>query len=324
MGNGLNVILMHDDGRTWRCRIRTFWIKFGVYTILVLFLTSGVGIFGNFLFWRKVTRISSENHSMQSMIADMRPRLDRLQIFEQILHNYDNQHPRDAWQRHARPWISDVDLDLGLARPDVLPAMLIPLTDGFPPSIPSSDAKDDASDQESAKSREALTTIADDSLNEDPAHFMAQPISADDRGAPVYEPAESREPDAMEGGSPPKPYSPDKPVHHQAEADNVQLALRNDDMELRFDLHNRSNTTISGRIEVSFIAEDDQVVQAKGDDRALWFRIQFFREVRSPLHLPTGYNLGEMSAMRINVVNGNGELFYSQTFPLADLLQGSG
>lgn len=323
MENDLDVILMHDDGRTWRYRIRTAWIKIGVYAILGLILTSGVGLFGSISLWRKLTLISSENHVMQTMIEDMRPRLNRLLFFEQLHHNYDPPSLRDVWQRHDLPRISDVDLDTGLPAPDTLPALLPFLTDGLPPSLPSTDAEDGASRQDSAESRKALVRIGDDSHNETPAQPKDQTISAGDRGTPVHELTEGHEPDAAVGESLPEPESPDNSAHHQAEADNVRLLLRNADMELRFDLRNRSNTTIAGRIEVVFIAADDQIVQATGDDRALWFRIQFFREVRSPLHLPTGYRLDEMSAMRINVVNRNGELFYSQTYPLADLLPGT-
>ncbi len=326
--NGLNVILMHDDGRTWRCRIRTAWIKFGLYTILGMFLASGVGLFGSFFFWQKLTRISSENQIMQSKIADMQPRLNRLLVFERILDDYDEQQTLDAWQRHNPSRISDVGMDVGMARPGVLPGLLPPVTDGFPPAIPPDlpivDAKNTAPDHDAAESREVRETVADASLDEGPAHSMVTPMPAGDLSASDHELAEGHAPDETVGTSPPEPGTPDEPVGHRAEADNVRLSLRDEDMELHFDLHNRSDTTIAGRIAVSFIAKDDHVVQAEGDQRALWFRIQFFREVRSPLHLPSGYSIGEMSAIRIDVVSRVGDILYSQTYPLSKLLPSPG
>jgi hypothetical protein len=244
-------------------------------------------------------------------------------VFEKILHDYDQHQTRDTW-RLPSPMISDVAMDFGLARPGALPALLPPVTDGFPPAFPSSDAEDTVPDQLPAQSREVLETVADASLSEDPAQSMTKPIAAADISAPDHELAGGHEPDGTVGASPPEPETPDQPAGHLAEADNVRLSVRDDNMELRFDLHNRSDTTIAGRIAVSFIARDDLVVQAEGDQRALWFRIQFFREVRSPLHLPAGYSIGEMSAMRIDVVSRIGDILYSQTYPLANLLPGTG
>ncbi|PTN35969.1 hypothetical protein [Desulfonatronum sp. SC1] len=319
MSKGLNVILMHDDGWTWRCRVRTAWLRIGLYAILALFLTSGTGLFGSFFFWNKLTRISSENHVMQSKISDMQPRLDRLLMFEQIFLDYDQHQARDTLRLPTPARINDVGMDIGL-----LSALLPPVSDGFSSSIPTSELKYVASDIESAESRELRDTVADSFLNQNPAHSVAKPIAAGDISSPDHELAEGHEPDGTVEASSPEPKMPDGPATHLAEADNVQLSLGDDNMELRFDLHNRSGTTIAGRIVVSFIARNDQVVQAEGGQRALRFRIQFFREVHSPLLLPAGYSIGEMSAMRIEIVSRIGDILYSQTYPLANLLPGTG
>lgn len=282
MNKALNVILMHDDGRTWRYRVRAFWLKIGFYGILTLLVTSGAGIYGSFFFWQKYIEISNDNIAIQSKVAELQTRIDRLEILKQVLHH--KNHP-PAWNnasRSAPPRINNVNLELQGSDPNSSLALAPQLNDKLETNASPYEPEQAIPDQEMEAARKDEETVVA-ALPEKEAAVEVEDTLAD--------------------------------------ADNVQLSVHDGSMELRFDLHNRSSTTIAGQIQVSFIASDEEVVQATGDQRALRFRIQYFREVRSPIHLPTDAKIEDLLAMRLEILNRSGDLLHASTYPLADLLQ---
>lgn len=285
MVKSLNVILMHDDGRTWRFRVRPEWIKICLYGLLALLLASAAGIYGSFSLWRKMERISRENIVTQPQCALQQPAW----LFPPPPDSFPGDRNQD-FSGKTQPAQADFVADktrMGLEGrvPDVPPAPASPLSGdprtplalpGQTPPVP---------DQEQRADQLTPTKAADPPSGKTPSTGFAE---------------------------------------HLAEADNVRLALRDDTIELRFDLHNRSDTAIAGRISVSFLAGNERVVPATGDQRALRFRIRNFREVRSPLSLPTDAHIQDLHAMRLEILNPSGELLYAQTFPLAGLLRKAG
>jgi hypothetical protein len=329
MGNTLRLICMAEDGRTWQCRIRTAWVKICLCGILALLPISGVGVYGAFFFWHKESLAAMENEAMRSTMADMRDRLNRLEVFERVLHTHDQRPPQLYGKEHSSPRFTDADMKLKAVEPGVVPV----------PWVPSSRAElSVASDSAPARRVSGRQPMGNKREDDRESHgaVVAGYSSAEPTGhvseALVQEMRQDSTPETdtdLKSGPRGAVSSHIEAMTNSAssnlaDASNVRLALEDDSMELRFDLHNRSDTAIAGRISVSFIVADSQVVKADGDHRALRFRIRRFREVCSPLLLPASTSMTELQAMRLDILSHGGKLLYAATYPITELLQGVG
>jgi len=347
MGNTLRLICMTEDGRTWQYRIRAAWVKICLCALLVLPALAGAGAYGSYFFWRKESLATMENEAMRSTVANMRSRLNRLELFERALRTHDQQIPPLYGNKHFSQRVTDAGMELDVLEADVAPVPWAPSSQADPAAASNLDpAKASASDSALDSDTDSDATLARQVSgqqpmgdgNEDDQESHGAVVGGDSTPKPTghvsealhqekhqeSDPETDTELKSGPSGAIPRhmasmitPASP-----NLADASNVRLTMKDDSLELRLDLHNRSDTAIAGRISVSFIADGNQIVMASGDQRALRFRIQNFREVRSPLRLPPCTSMAELHAMRLDIHSHAGKLLYVATYPTTELLQG--
>jgi hypothetical protein len=85
----LNLIIMRDDSRVRRYRIRVSWFKFFLYAQIVLILVAGLGAYGGFTYWVKKLELVQANSALREDISEMQIHLERLQNIENILRTSD-------------------------------------------------------------------------------------------------------------------------------------------------------------------------------------------------------------------------------------------
>lgn len=85
----LNLIIMRDDSRVRRYRVRLSWFRFFLYAQIVLLLAAGLGAYGGFTYWVKKLELSQSNAALREEISEMQMQLERLQNIEEILKTND-------------------------------------------------------------------------------------------------------------------------------------------------------------------------------------------------------------------------------------------
>jgi len=226
----LNLIIMRDDSRVRRYRIRISWFRFFLYAQLVLLLAAGLGAYGGVTFWFKNLELEQTNSNLQDNIYEMQIQLERLQNIKEILKT------NDPEEIHAL--FSSVSRDK-----QALPAQKIDLQ----------------------------------------KVFVAKDLQ-------------------MAGVS------------------NLQLREIDEKLRLSFELNNLTDTTLVGKTSVYFITRDAGVIQAEGEENELSFEIQRFRRVNSILHLPPNVAKDDIFALRLAIINSEGESIYIQTYPFVNIL----
>lgn len=81
----LNLIVMRDDSRVRRYRVRVSWFRFFLYAQIVLLLAAGLGAYGGFIYWVKKIELSQSNAALQEEVSELQMQLERLQNIEEIL-----------------------------------------------------------------------------------------------------------------------------------------------------------------------------------------------------------------------------------------------
>lgn len=85
----LNLIIMRDDSRVRRYRVRVSWFRFFLYAQIVLILAAGLGAYGGFTYWIKKLELIQANAALRENISKMQIHLERLQNIEEILKTND-------------------------------------------------------------------------------------------------------------------------------------------------------------------------------------------------------------------------------------------
>jgi len=85
----LNLIIMRDDSRVRRYRVRVSWFRFFLYAQIVLILAAGLGAYGGFTYWIKKLELIQANAALRENISEMQIHLERLQNIEKILKTND-------------------------------------------------------------------------------------------------------------------------------------------------------------------------------------------------------------------------------------------
>ncbi len=85
----LNLIIMRDDSRVRRYRVRVSWFRFFLYAQLVMLLAAGLGTYGGITFWLNNMELAQANIGLQEDISEMQMQLERLQNIEAILQTND-------------------------------------------------------------------------------------------------------------------------------------------------------------------------------------------------------------------------------------------
>ncbi len=80
-----SLIMMYDDGRTRQMRISRRLVHFLGATLVILPLVGVLGIWSAFTAWRDIRNWQQEKMTVQNRMDDMRIRLERLAILENLL-----------------------------------------------------------------------------------------------------------------------------------------------------------------------------------------------------------------------------------------------
>ncbi|WP_139162903.1 hypothetical protein [Desulfonatronum thiosulfatophilum] len=101
---------------------------------------------------------------------------------------------------------------------------------------------------------------------------------------------------------------------------NLQLSHVGDDLRIQFELNNLSDGTLSGSIQIYFVTQQANVIEARGDENELTFEIQRFRRVNSLLKLPSGMEFEAIFALRVVIGNDDGDVLFIQSYPVHNIL----
>lgn len=85
----LSLIIMRDDSRVRRYRVRVSWFRFFLYAQAVLLLAAVVGAYGGFTYWTKNMGLKQTNLALREDVSEMQMQLERLQNIEEILKTND-------------------------------------------------------------------------------------------------------------------------------------------------------------------------------------------------------------------------------------------
>jgi len=86
-----SVLIMRDDSNVRRLRFHPVVFKIVMYFLLLLLLSSGVGIYGGLHFWKENRLMSSEIRQMQMTITAHQMELKRLRNIELLLEEGNNE-----------------------------------------------------------------------------------------------------------------------------------------------------------------------------------------------------------------------------------------
>ncbi|MDY7000890.1 MAG: hypothetical protein SVS15_03800 [Thermodesulfobacteriota bacterium] len=87
-----NVLMMRDDTPVRRYRLSSGWLKLALYSLGLLVLCAGAGVFAGVKFWAKSNALLQERRDMEHRIQEAYMEMERLQNIEKILKSND---PKD-------------------------------------------------------------------------------------------------------------------------------------------------------------------------------------------------------------------------------------
>ncbi len=102
----------------------------------------------------------------------------------------------------------------------------------------------------------------------------------------------------------------------------LQLQRRREDMlRLRFVVANeRERGALSGLVTMDFITNEGGVIPLQAPRDEMEFTIQRFKNVDVTAPLPNGFDRDRLYGLRARVLDSSGELIYSKTHPMQDVL----
>lgn len=98
----LNLIIMRDDSRVRRYRLRVSWFRAFLYAQVVLLLAAGGGAYGGFFYWTKNMELVQTNNTLEENISEMQIHLERLQNIKEILKSNDPEEIQSLFSTVAR------------------------------------------------------------------------------------------------------------------------------------------------------------------------------------------------------------------------------
>lgn len=82
-----NILIMRDDSTVKRYRLHPVWLKFALYSLLLLLTVAGVCGFMSFTFWQKNRVLTEAYQEATRKVSENASKLERLQIVEQLLNS---------------------------------------------------------------------------------------------------------------------------------------------------------------------------------------------------------------------------------------------
>lgn len=86
----LNLIIMRDDSRVRRYRVRVSWFKLFLYAQVILLTAAVLGAYGGFSYWIKNMALAQANAGLEEKLLEAQIQLERLQNVEKILQSNDS------------------------------------------------------------------------------------------------------------------------------------------------------------------------------------------------------------------------------------------
>jgi hypothetical protein len=84
-----NVLLMRDDTNVRRYRLNSFWIRLGIYFLVLLVFVAAAGGYAGYTYWSENRELVQENREISRELMEVRMELERLENIEQILQSND-------------------------------------------------------------------------------------------------------------------------------------------------------------------------------------------------------------------------------------------
>ncbi len=89
MDDKLNLIIMRDDTRVRRYRLRVVWFKFFLYLQIALVLAAVGGSYAGVVYWGQHLELVNTNKNLRNQLSDQSIQLERLQNIQEILKTSD-------------------------------------------------------------------------------------------------------------------------------------------------------------------------------------------------------------------------------------------
>lgn len=89
MSEKYSVLLMRDDSKVHRFRLSPTWLRFGIYSLILLAFMAAGGGYAGYTFWQQNKKLMSEQQTLQRGILELNMKLERLQNVDKILNSND-------------------------------------------------------------------------------------------------------------------------------------------------------------------------------------------------------------------------------------------
>lgn len=102
---------------------------------------------------------------------------------------------------------------------------------------------------------------------------------------------------------------------------NVQARFINSRMRVQLEVNNmKGEGTVSGRVFLFLIKVDGVTIDLGLDDRDLYYAIARFKKIDVTFGLPDGLTQDGIFALRIKAEDDEGEVLFSTTYPISNIL----
>ncbi len=289
-GNKCSLILMWDDGRTRRVRLRLGVIRFIAVMWAVLVAAGGAGIWIGWKAFRHMQVWEGERRLLEREVAENSVRLERLANMEAL---YARTLPTPAADSPQQPPLPD-------------PAEFGPAAASAPVSNPAKTGSSPAVPDTRASSGTPATATPDESVQSASATTPAQPSSSVSSVSPV--------PSATPDKTPADPENAEVNTG-VVRVENVRARLDERRFRISVDLYNgdAEGRQISGKAVITLIDADGRTLPVVSDN--MLFRIVRFKKLAASVPLTTPTADAGNAVVRVEVYV-NDRLEYRNTFPV--------
>lgn len=320
-----SVLFMRDDSDVLRFRMSSFWLKFFVYSIILLIAVAAGAGFLSYHYWQKTVALESRLMTQEAQLKPLQEqmgRLDRLSSFAQAV---DSQPPGEL-----RPILQE----LGSSN-----ATLKSQAENDPASGGMNGGLANNGQAHSGKPANGTDAVTSQNLAQNSAQSSAQPGGnatgsqtsvLPEAGADNLAGAGSGNATSGANATTALNSSAASNITSSASASPSIPAVENDDLKINnfvtrfsgrnklrvnFDLNNiDTQRTIAGQVRLRLLDSAGQATAVKPDKDNASFRITFSKEFVLNYSLPEGMGAANISGFLLEVEDSSGTVIHSEHF----------